>query len=159
VCLDFFISKRSEMGFKGDGRGFEPNATPSQSRVQVVASGDGTITFGHVSGSCGPLGCSDPLPFLPSLGNDITSEKHGNGSFTINVHAVNSAFPGGLAPAIDASVTFRPDGKGGFTTSGNRDAMPSLGIYQRVNGQWKPLQERGERGGPFLIPLLPNDKW
>lgn len=96
--------------------------------------------------------------------SDDTTEIPGtwgseNGSFTVNSHAENSAVPLGLAPAIDASVTFMPNGEGGFSTSGNRDAMPSLGIYQRGGGQWTTLQERGERGGLYLFPFMPNDRW
>ncbi len=159
VCLDFFINPPSAGGFKGDGRDFDPNAPADQSRAQIVAAKDGTITWDNINGSCGPFGCEEAYPYLPSIGNDVWSEKHGNGSFTVHLNAINSAFPLGLAPAINSEVTFRPDGNGGFSTSGNRDAMPHLGIYHRVNGEWKTLQERPARGALFLIPFFPNDKW
>lgn len=153
VCLDFFISKATEMGFRGDNRGFDANAPASASRLQVVVGPDGNMTA-NVSGSCGPFGCKGPRS-----DNKISLTKGNNGSFIVNVRAKNSAVPGGLAPAIDASVIFTPNGKGGFTMSGDRDAMPSLGIYQRSGGKWTVLQERRERGGLFLFPFMPNDKW
>ena len=127
VCLDFFISQACEMGFKGDGRSFDADAPASASRIQIVVTSDGVMTY-MVSDSCGPVGC-----FPPRSDNDISLVKGTDGTFTVGVHAKNSA-AFGLAPAIDASVTFTPTGTGGYTTSGSRDAMPSLGIYQRSNG-------------------------
>jgi hypothetical protein len=55
------------------------------------------------------------------------------------------------------------NGSGGYITSGNRDAMPTLDIFQRVKGRWVQLPgdqgHRPERNGVFLVPLAPNDQW
>ena len=90
----------------------------------------------------------------PGQPNQVTSQSDGNGGFTITVTGENSAGYG-LLPAINASVTFRADG----TTSGDRDAMPALGIYRQSGGDWKTVQERPSRGAAFLLPWMPNDKW
>lgn len=166
VCLDFYIAAKSELGFKGNGRGTDPNARAENSKVQVVVSRDGKRLWGTVSGSCTTGGrCTPPYGFGPR-GNRLSSTVNSNGSFTVTVHAKNSAvpfIPRELVPAIDAEVTFTPNGQGGFTTSGNRDAMPTLDIFQRVNGEWVQLPggqgHRPEAGGINLIPTRQNDRW
>lgn len=100
------------------------------------------------------MGCFKPYPLGIAGGNHVTTQKHAGGGFTIEVRAYNSAALG-VAPAINASVTFKPDG----TTSGVRDAMPALGIYRQQQGEWKPLQERYQAGGLFLLPGMPKDRW
>ena len=151
VCLDFFIkSKRSGL-WKGDGRDFDPNAAPEQSRVQVVA-GPGGISFEHASESC-------IRTCVPST-VDATFTPGDNGSFTITVRATNKKRVLGLPnPAINATVTFTPNGSGGYTTSGNRDYMPSLGIYHRKNDMWVQLEARSGVAAVYLLPPMPNDKW
>lgn len=153
MCLDFFIQKQSELGFKGDGRSFDPDADPSQSRIQVVVAPGGSGISTHVSDSCGLFGC-----YGPSRRNRVSLERGVNGSFSVTVSAYNSA-AFGMAPAINARVLFQPDQRGGMSTSGERDHMPSLGIYHRVNGQWQAIQERPERGGFWLFPFMRNDRW
>jgi len=154
VCLDFFIQAATVLFWKGDGRDFDANASPDQSRVQIVANGNG-ILFKSNSDSCRTSGGCTPSSL------EVTFTVGENGSFTISVTATNNSKLGGFIPnpSINASVTFTPYGVGGYTTAGNRDAMPSLGIYQRQNGAWSKLQERGERGGVFRFPPAPNDKW
>ena len=162
VCLDFFIAAARAMGFGGDNRDFDANAPADKSRAQVVVNADGMLSSAHVSPSTGPLGGKHAaLPFAPEGPNRTRVDRARDGSFTVTVSLKNSALPLGAGPAINASVTFTPDGRGGFTTSGNRDAMPSLGIYQRVNGRWQELPggRRPEKGGFHLMPFMPNDKW
>jgi hypothetical protein len=154
VCLDFFIRQRWVGPFKGDGRDFDANAAPEQSRIQVVAAANGQVTFKHVSESCQPLRC-----FAPDPRNSITSTSSADGSFTITVIGYNSAMS--RASPIETSVTFTPDGAGGFSVSGDRRAMPNLGIYQRSGGAWQTLDERRAGvGGPIrLLPFYAEDTW
>ena len=144
------------MGFRGDGRDFDRNAPASSSRVQVLISPAHSVSL-TASPSCGPLGCR-----APSGSNSATLSEGKDGSFTVNVSAKNSAALG-FAPAINAAVTFTPDGDGSYTTSGDRDEMPSLGIYQSTGGEWQKLIERPEKGnameGLWLFPIMPNDRW
>ncbi len=151
VCLDFFIQDGQVLGSKGDGRSFDKNAGPNSSRLQVVVSPDGELSY-NVSGSCTLVGCSGP-----SEKNNISVQQGENGSFTVNVEAYNSAMPG--APAINASVTFTPDGSGRYRTSGTRDAMPSLGIYQYRGGEKWILAQRPAKSPWHLIPGFPKDRW
>ncbi len=151
VCLDFFIQDGQVLGSKGDGRSFDKNAGPNSSRLQVVVSPDGELSY-NVSGSCTLVGCSGP-----SEKNNISVQQGENGSFTVNVEAYNSAMPG--APAINASVTFTPDGSGRYRTSGTRDAMPSLGIYQYRGGEKWILEQRPAKSPWHLIPGFPKDRW
>jgi uncharacterized protein RhaS with RHS repeats len=156
VCLDFFIQRSSVMGFLGDGRGFDRDAPPSSSRIQVLISPKHEVNI-IASPSCGPVGCR-----APDQDNTATVSEGEGGSFTVKVSATNSAALG-LAPAIDASVTFTPDGKGSYKTSGDRDKMPSLGVYQSNGTGWATIAERPERGGRleglWLMPFFPNDRW
>lgn len=154
MCLDFFIDDANAGPFKGDNRTFDPNAPASASRIQVVASADGALKSATISESCSVWGCRPPYPMGPGQPNQVTSQSDGNGGFTITVTGANSA-AFGRAPAINASVTFNADG----TTSGERDAMPALGVYRQSGGEWKPLQERYKAGAEFLIPGMPKDRW
>ena len=156
VCLDFFIPGESDWGFKGDNRTFEADADTSQSRVQIVANDEGHITFVSVSPSCLGNACHAPYPINIPAGNQVSSQSDGQGGFTVTVVAYNSA-AFGVAAAIDAAVTFHPDG----TTSGVRDKMPALGIYRRVNGKWQEIQRRpeGDDGPVNLFPWRLKDTW
>ena len=79
------------------------------------------------------------------------------GGFTVSVNAKNSIFTGG--PAINAKFSFTPDGRGGFTTSGNRDAFPSAEAYLWRNGTATTLFQRDETSPFSLIPIFRNDRW
>lgn len=109
------------------------------------------------TGSCSPLGC-----YAPYKSNNVSIAAGKGGSITVKYNAEDSAGYG-LAPELNGSITFTPDGKGGWTTSGNRDNYPNLGIYQRTNGAWKTLQERPgaqDLMGPARMAApWPNDKW
>jgi hypothetical protein len=78
------------------------------------------------------------------------------GGFTVSVTAKNSVRPG---PAINGSFTFTPDGRGGFATSGNRDAFPSAEAYLWRGGQPTTLFQRGEKTPFHLLPFMRNDRW
>jgi hypothetical protein len=154
ACLDFFIpncwTSDGPFGFKGDCRDFDPNASPEQSRVQIVINlADGSFDP-YVSQSCTRYYCRKAW-----WNNRITVS---GGGWTVRAKAENSAMFG-LAPAINATITLTPNGWGGWTTSGDRDFYPNLGIYYRTGGSWTTLNERYGASPAFLLPTWPNDVW
>ena len=162
VCIDLFIAAASAGGFRGDNRTYDPNAAKDRSRVQVVLSKDGDIIDAHVSDTHFGNTTIKAYPLNVPGGNHITSTKYKNGAFTVTITAYNPgvSFAGlGFAPAIDAKITFFPDGKGGFTTNGRRDMMPSIGVYQRNNGGWTVLHESKEDSLFSLFPWMPQEIW
>jgi RHS repeat-associated protein len=77
VCLDFYIAAGRAGPLKGDNRGTDPNAPASESRIQVVANGDGAITYKSASGTCRVTGgCSAPRGFSRGQ-NEVSSTAHG----------------------------------------------------------------------------------
>jgi hypothetical protein len=158
ICLDFFIERKSVMGFRGDGRTFDRNAPPDASRMQVLIFPNHKVTL-NASQSCGPTGCHDP-----SSRNSAQLTEGSNGSFSVAVKGVNSA-AWGAAPSVDATITFTPDGSGGFTTHGSRNQMPSLGMYESTGRGWDVIKggERPEHGGAlegvYLYDFTRQDRW
>ena len=69
----------------------------------------------------------------------------------------NSKYP--LSPAINGTVTFRPDGRGGFTPTGSRDAFPALEAYLHRGGTVAKIVQRPERRPFHLMPIFPNHRW
>ena len=152
VCVALFIQSESALGLKGDGRGFSSSSDPSQSRVFVhidVAN----QTFSATSNPTCTTGgrCADPLS-----SNEVGVAFGADGGFTVSVNAKNSVMPG---PAINGSFSFTSDGRGGFTTSGNRDAFPSAEAYLWRGGQPTTLFQRPERTPFHLLPFMRNDRW
>ena len=107
----------------------------------------------YISESCTRYYCVDPW-----WSNRITVRRSGGGGWTVRVKAENSAMFG-RAPAINATITLTPNWWGGWTTSGDRDFYPNLGIYYRSNGTWTVLSERYGIEPYYLIPIFPNDAW
>ncbi len=159
MCLDFYISTETALGiWKGDNRLPDADAPASASRVQVVAGPDGARVVGKptscfVSGRC--VESSVAVQF--TRGDD--------GGFTVGVVATNEARVLGIPnPSINASVTFTPNGSGGYTTSGLRDPYPTLAVYQRQHGQWFSIpgafRSQSRLGGLGLVPIIgPRDRW
>lgn len=140
------------MGLKGDGRGFSSNSDPAKSRVFVHVDVENQTFSATANPTCTTGGrCADPLST-----NQIGVSFGADGGFSVSINAKNSILPG---PAIDASFTFTPDGRGGFSTSGNRDAFPSAEAYLWRGGQASTLFQRGEKTPFHLAPPFPNDRW
>jgi RHS repeat-associated protein len=109
VCLDYFIGAETALAFKGDNRGFDPNASADQSRVQIVVN-DGmlvsvTLSDTHLRDELGG-GTLRALPWTPDGPNRVSTQRSRNGTFTVNVDLTVSV-PGASAlfPAINSSVT------------------------------------------------------
>jgi RHS repeat-associated protein len=139
VCIDLFIQAKRVGPLRGDGRTFDANAAPSQSRAQIVVAPGGKATT-TVSPSCvAGVGCNGPRS-----DNTVTTTQGANGSVTVDFNLKNSAVPFGASPDIDGSVTITPDGKGGVSASGNVSAYPSNAVYQRVDGKWQEIHRHTE---------------
>jgi RHS repeat-associated protein len=152
ICLAFFIQAETALGLAGDAREFSSNSDPSQSRVWLHIDPSAQTFSAHVNPSCTAGGrCQAPL-----ASNRIGVTFGSGGGFTVSVNAKNSILPG---PAINGSVTFTPNGRGGFTTSGNRDAFPSTEAYLWRGGEATTLFQRGEASPFHLLPPFPNDRW
>jgi uncharacterized protein RhaS with RHS repeats len=133
-CLDLFIQSHAKaFPLAADGRGFDPDATPSQSRAQIVVDPSLGRAISTISSTClaGKIGCRAPRPM--GSGNSVSMTAGKGGSFTLSFNLTNSIIGG---PDIDGSVTFTPDGQGGWATSGDVTAFPSNAFYERQDGKW-----------------------
>jgi RHS repeat-associated protein len=70
LCVDFYISASKAWIFRGDGRGSNPNASFSQSRMQVVIEPSSNMYYYKVSPSCYYLG-SDMTCYPPMSSNQV----------------------------------------------------------------------------------------
>lgn len=90
-------------------------------------------------------------------GNSVRMTAGNGGSVTLSFNLTNSVLGG---PDIDGSVTFTPDGKGGWRTSGNVTAFPSNALYQRQNGKWiKAKPDHNETWPKDLRDGAGRDTW
>ncbi|TVQ15097.1 MAG: RHS repeat-associated core domain-containing protein [Balneolaceae bacterium] len=154
ICIALFIQSESVLGLEGDNRDFSSSSDPSQSRLFLHIDVENQTFSVTVNETCSIGGnCADPAPT-----NQIDVVFGDDGGFSVSVEAKNSLRPRS-SPAIDASFTFTPDGSGGFTTSGNRDAFPSAEAYLWRGGQPTTLFQRTERTPFHLFPLMPKDRW
>jgi RHS repeat-associated protein len=152
VCVSLFISAPSALGLKGDARGFSSSSDPAQSRVWLHVDPAKKTFSAHANPSCTTGGrCAAALS-----SNQINVSFGANGGFTVSVNAKNSILPG---PSINGTFSFQPNGRGGFTTSGNRDAFPSAEAYLWRNGQASTLFQRTETSVLSLFGFMRNDRW
>ncbi len=155
VCIVLFIEASAVQGYKGDDREFSSNSDPSQSRVYLHVN-VGEKEFNGVVNPSRKVGGEEVAP-LES--NRVSVTFDADGGFSAEIDATNSAAAPRVAPAIDASFTFRPDGSGGFRGQGDRDAFPSAEAYHWRGGVVKTLFKRREATWFSLFPFMPNDKF
>ena len=152
ICVALFIKAPTTLfgDFLGDDRGF--SAYSPASRANIIIDLDAQTASIQVSPTCASTGeCRGPLG-----GNPVNVTFGEGGAFTVSYDLKNGFEVG---PAINGSVTFTPNGKGGYTSSGNRDAYPSFEAYHWKNGQAQIIQQRPERSMWHLFGPWPNDKW
>lgn len=156
VCIDLFIQAKQIGPFRGDNRGFNPDAPASASRVQIVVGPGGSGTTTTASPSCTvAVGCA-----APRASGSVSTTAGEEGSFTVKFDGFkNSSIPFGASPDIDGQVTFTSDGKGGYLTSGNITAFPSNAVYQRVKGEWVELHRHTETTPADLFDNAGRDKF
>jgi RHS repeat-associated protein len=154
ICVDFFIENMWSWGFKGDNRRHDPNAPPSRSRAQILINPNNPYAYRVL--------VSPSANFIygggPSSSNSHSLQVCEDGSFTLRFSLYDGAAP--IAPDLNGSVTFTPDGKGGFTTSGTTSAFPSSDIYQRQGGAWRPIRVPHDGTSPLdLFDGLGTYSW
>ncbi len=151
VCVALFIKAESALLLRGDGRDFSADSEPGRSRVFVHVNVEKQTFSATVNASCFTGGSCKPA--LKT--NDVAVAFSESGGFTLTVQARNSILPG---PSIDATFTFSPDGRGGFSTLVDRDAYPSAEAYLWHGGQAKPLFQLPERTPAHLLWFMPNER-
>lgn len=93
----------------------------------------------------------------PSSSNKITVTFVPDiGTVSVDYHLQNGFDVG---PAADGSITFSPNGRGGYASHGNRDAYPSLEAYQWKDGQPSIIIQQPEKSIFHALPIFPNLKW
>ena len=152
ICVSLFIQKESVLGLKGDGRDFSSNYEPEKSRFFVHIDIENQTAAIEVNETCTTGGRCEPA----SPKNEIGVSFGEDGEITLFFDAKNSVLPG---PAINGEIQFTPDGKGGFNTSGNRDAFPSAEAYLWKEGQPTMLFESQEKTPLHLFPFMPKDRF
>jgi len=156
ICIDLFIQAATVWGFRGDNRGFNPDADRTQSRAQIIVDPADIGRSGLLENkSCLAGGWCEP----PNKSNSFIVIPGVNGSFTVEWDLKDGAAPYGLAPDIKGSITFTPDGSGGYETSGSVDRFPSWAIYQRTNGAWSELKRWNETTPFAMFDVWRNVNW
>jgi hypothetical protein len=131
VCVDLWIEAETVNGLRGDGRPLDPDARPSESRVQIVVNtDDDTGYFYSISPTCTAVFdyCNQPLG---PTHNQLTTTRQPNGDIVLDFHFSNSLT---INPAIDGTVTLHPNGEGGYTASRDGNMFPSLAVFQWKDG-------------------------
>lgn len=183
ICIDLFIQdtavKISGLGLKGDGRVSDPEAQPAMSRAQIVIPLDTTISpYYTVSPSCfvvdyavldGPrqtaTTCYKPLPADTATTlatkspytNLVIVGRNGN-TIAVTFSLANSVMQvpriSSIGPSIDGTITLVKQSDGSWSTSGTRNAFPTMDIWQWQNGV-HTLLAHGDQTGPLaLIDVL-----
>ncbi len=113
---------------------------------QGTASATGGRTCNAQGNCAGPSAQTNiTVTFVPDIGT-VTVDYHLQNGFNVG-------------PAADGSVTFAPNGSGGLTSTGNRDAYPSLEAVHWRNGQPSFVVQRAEKTIFHALPIFLNDKW
>lgn len=151
ICLSLFIKPpRIAAGDKvlhGDGRDFSSDSDPAASRGYVwIPTGDPTQAETHMNQTgyieytqvyCA-ADCSSSYPIKlqesirwegPSSQNTWTVTPGDNGAINVSYDLVLAGDLEQTAPHINGTITFLPDGKGGYTAFGERDGFPWAEAY------------------------------
>lgn len=155
VCIDLFIKANWIWGFKGDGRGHDPNAPASRSRAQIIITPGSDHAVYTVDQSCNFAYCAK------ARSDNVVSVSQGrDGAYVVGFRLKDAAAPFGMAPDLDGLILLTPDGNGGFTTSGDVAAFPSSDIYQRRNGAWVPIRAPHDETTPLdLLDFGRRHRW
>ncbi len=171
--VQFFIAGRHDGAIvgpegRGDGRGFDPYASPDDSRAHMeldFSSGKGWV---QTSPTCywptdGAEDCLDARKWSTGwnagiyLGNDnglVTSEHEREGSsyFKLGITARDPITR--FAPAITFCMTFANHHDGSFSTSIQHESYPSIGVYRFNRSRLDSTALESEEGGLGLISLF-----
>jgi hypothetical protein len=162
ICLDFVIEQSIAGPFIGDGRALAADQDPSLSRVQIrLNPGKPFVYFTDMwaSPTCSFVTgkCQGPVPPGGNWGNrvDVAQGTGADGRLTISVtYSLHNAIS--YEPAIDGFMMFHANDHGSYDIFENRNAYPSVGVYQNVNGEFKTLLEEHAWAGWMLMDLMPS---
>jgi RHS repeat-associated protein len=122
----------------GDNRSFSSNSNPDASRLWMWLNVDeGTVTIGiapsgylrrEVVGGYA-VGSEYMEWHEPSSQNKVTISLDEDGYYVVNYDVVLSGPLENIAPRLNGTVVFAPDGLGGYTGKGVRDGFPWAEAY------------------------------
>ena len=177
LCVALFIEPPSvqagPIAVHGDGRDFGYGSDPGASRGYIwISEADGTYEV-HMNptgyfriptiGRDGKVYGTGIEWFEPSQQNQWSVTRGENGEIIVSYDLVLSGYLEGAADHINGTIIFRPDGKGGYTSSGNRDGFPwGEGYYRDADGQIHTLFQRPAlRGDPYDLGAIekPQPAW
>ena len=162
ICLALFIKPDAVPAglwlLHGDGRDFSSNSDPGASRGYLWLSVvDGkkdphmNLT-GYIYDYMGEY-WTGPLPYVkwfePSSQDKWTVLPGSDGEYAVTYDLVLAGYLENIAPHINGTIRFRPDGKGGYGAIGVRDGFPWAEAYY-WDGQ-------GNVQTIFQRPALHND--
>jgi hypothetical protein len=170
LCVALFIQpERVEAGLftlQGDGRSFDSNSDPAQSRgyAWISLAADQVEIHMNPSTYILPASVAGHEAYLEteaSPRNQWSVSRGEQGEITVQYDLVVSGplEQSGVAPHINGTVTFRPDGQGGYGASFERDGFPwAEAYYHDGKGKVQTIfQDPATRGNPHdLFAIEPN---
>jgi hypothetical protein len=165
ICMALFIAPSSvdvaggAETLHGDGRGFSSNSDPSKSRGYIWIS----VSEDKQQSSMSPTGyLFDGIEHIdkpsgnafwkmpghtewvePSSQNVWTVTRGKHGEVTVTYDLVLAGFLQDIAPHINGTITFWPDGQGGYEAEGERDGFPwAEAYYHDGKGRVKTIFQR-----------------
>jgi RHS repeat-associated protein len=170
ICMALFIEPaRVEAGLftlQGDGRSFDSNSDPAQSRgyAWISLAADQVEIHMNPSTYILPASVAGHEAYLEteaSSQNRWTVRRGEQGEITVAYDLVVSGplEQSGVAPHINGTVTFRPDGKGSYKALFERDGFPwAEAYYHDGKGKVQTIfQAPATRGNPHdLFAIEPN---
>ena len=150
----------------GDGRDFSSNSDPGQSRGYAwidVNTGEAETHMNPSGYDFNPLGDGFTW-FDPSRENTWFVSKGKDGSISVQYDLVVSGPLNRIdvAPHINGTITFQPDGQGGWQSSFTRDGFPwAEAYYHDGKGNVQTIfQDPAVRGNPYdLFAIEPGMSW
>ena len=156
ICIDLWITQATAGPLRGDARGPDPDAPPWASRAQIVINvEDLKASYLTVSPSCMTGGNCYRNSVAQAL-DKVEIDKGANGALKAKYSLHNRV---GVYPAINGSVQLLPDGRGGYASSGNRDAFPSMAIYGWNGSRTSIRSPNTQSDWTNLFPGRRKDKW
>jgi RHS repeat-associated protein len=170
ICMALFIQpERVTAGvftLHGDGRSFDSNSDPAQSRgyAWISLASDQVEIHMNPSTYIFPASVAGHEAYLETAAspqNQWSVSRGEQGEITVHYDLVVSGplEQSGVAPHINGSVTFRPDGQGGYDAAFERDGFPwAEAYYHDGKGKVQTIfQDPATRGNPHdLFAIEPN---
>ena len=169
ICFALFIKpdriSAGPFSLHGDGRDFEYGSDPDASRAYLWINLDQNSFDPHANPSgyiwqtldwTGAVIDERIEWFKPSDQNRWDVQFGDDGSVTVTYDLVLSGYLENAAAHINGTIVFKPDGKGGYTSSGNRDGFPwGEAYYRDVDGRIRTVFQRpAVRGDPYDLSAI-----